>query len=318
MAQYVVRRLLGACAQLALVLLITFTLVRLTPGDPVTAYLSRIQSEATVSSQRIAEIRRGLGLDQPLGVQLALYVGRVLRGDLGVSYTQSEPVLRIVLSQLPFTLQLAAAAMIIELLVGIPLGVYAAVHRGTPGDYLATTLATAGYSLPRFWIGMVLILAFSVRLGLFPVIGVGDPGNALSLLHHLALPAAALGLAGAAYVARMTRSAMLEVLGEDYIRTARAKGVATRAVLARHALRNAMIPVVSVVGVSLGRALGGSAIIETLFGRVGIGSLLVESITQRDYALVQGTVLIFALGVFLVNLLTDLGYAWLDPRIRFT
>jgi len=318
MAQYIARRLIGACVQITLVLIITFTLIRLTPGDPVMAYLSRIQSEATVSPQRIAEIRRGLGLDQPLIVQLALYAGRVVRGDLGVSYTQSEPVLNVVMSQLPYTLHLAAAALVIELLIGIPLGVYAAVHRGKLGDYLATTMATAGYSLPRFWIGMVLILTFSVRLGLFPVIGVGDPGNVISILQHLVLPAAALGLAGAAYVARMTRSAMLEVLGEDYIRTARAKGVADRDVLTRHALRNALIPVVSVVGISLGRALGGSAIIETLFGRVGIGSLLVESITQRDYALVQGTVLIFALGVFLANLMTDLGYAWLNPRVRFT
>jgi len=150
------------------------------------------------------------------------------------------------------------------------------------------------------------------------VIGVGDPNNVFSILHHLALPAAALGVAGAAYVARMTRSAMLEVLGEDYVRTARAKGVAGRQVLTHHALRNALIPVVSVVGISLGRALGGSAIIETLFGRVGIGSLLVDAITQRDYTLVQGTILVFAIGVFVINLAVDLGYAWLNPRIRYT
>jgi len=318
MLQYIARRLIAASVQIAVVLIITFTLIRLTPGDPVMAYLSRIQSEATVSPQRIEQIRRELGLHRPVIVQLGLYVGRVVRGNLGISYTQSEPVLNIVMSQLPFTLQLAVAALLIELLIGIPLGVYAATHRGSLSDYLATTVATAGYSLPRFWIGMVLILTFSVRLGLFPVIGVGDPNNVFSILHHLALPAAALGVAGAAYVARMTRSAMLEVLGEDYVRTARAKGVAGRQVLTHHALRNALIPVVSVVGISLGRALGGSAIIETLFGRVGIGSLLVESITQRDYALVQGTILVFALGVFVVNLAADLSYAWLNPRIRFT
>jgi peptide/nickel transport system permease protein len=165
---------------------------------------------------------------------------------------------------------------------------------------------------------MILILTFSVAWGLFPVIGVGSSGDVLDTLHHLVLPAFALGLAGAAYIARMTRSAVLEVLGEDYIRTARSKGIDERLVLVRHAFRNALIPIVSVVGISLGRALGGSAIIETLFGRVGIGSLLVEAITQRDYALVQGTILIFALGVFLVNLMADLGYAWLNPRIRFT
>jgi ABC-type dipeptide/oligopeptide/nickel transport system permease component len=300
------------------VLVIAFTLVRLTPGDPVTAYLSRVQSEARVSPERIAQIRRDLGLDRPVVVQLGYYVARVLRGDLGISYTQSQPVLDIVRSQLPFTLHLALAALLIELLIGVPLGVYAATRRGGLADYLATTVATAGYSLPRFWIGMVLIMVFAVRFRLFPVIGVGEVGQPLDVLHHLVLPAAALGIAGAAYVSRMTRSAMLEVLGEDYIRTARAKGLAARRVLTHHALRNAVIPVVTVVGVSLGQALGGSAVIETLFGRAGIGSLLVEAITQRDYTLVQGTILVFALGVFIVNLAVDLAYAWLNPRIRFT
>jgi len=317
-APYIVRRLLGAVVQASVVLVIAFTLVRLTPGDPVTAYLSRVQSEARVSPERIAQIRRDLGLDRPVVVQLGYYVARVLRGDLGISYTQSQPVLDIVRSQLPFTLHLALAALLIELLIGVPLGVYAATRRGSLADYLATTVATAGYSLPRFWIGMVLIMVFAVRFRLFPVIGVGEVGQPLDVLHHLILPAAALGIAGAAYVSRMTRSAMLEVLGEDYIRTARAKGLAARRVLTHHALRNAVIPVVTVVGVSLGRALGGSAVIETLFGRAGIGSLLVEAITQRDYTLVQGTILVFALGVFIVNLAVDLAYAWLNPRIRFT
>ncbi|MDQ7844060.1 MAG: ABC transporter permease [Armatimonadota bacterium] len=318
MVQYIVRRLLGAVVQVSVVLVIAFTLVRLTPGDPVMAYLSRVQSEASVSPERIAQIRRDLGLDRPVAVQLGYYVARVLRGDLGISYTQSQPVLDIVRSQFPFTLHLALAALSIELLIGVPLGVYAATRRGSLADYLATTAATAGYSLPRFWIGMVLILVFAVRFRLFPVIGVGEIGQPLDVLHHLVLPAAALGIAGAAYVSRMTRSAMLEVLGEDYIRTARAKGLAARRVLTHHALRNAVIPVVTVVGVSLGRALGGSAVIETLFGRAGIGSLLVEAITQRDYTLVQGTILVFALGVFIVNLAVDLAYAWLNPRIRFT
>ncbi|MDQ7850192.1 MAG: ABC transporter permease [Armatimonadota bacterium] len=318
MAGYVIRRLLAAAVQACVVLVITFTLVRLTPGDPVTAYLSRVQSEASVSPEHIALIRRQLGLDRPVVVQFWLYARRVLRGDLGISYTQSEPVLRIVFSQLPYTVQLALAALLIEVAVGLPLGVVAATRRGTALDYLATTAATAAYSLPRFWIGMVLILVFAVRFGMFPVIGVGAEGDLVDIVHHLVLPAVALGLAGAAYIARMTRSAMLEVLGEDYVRTARAKGVAEAIVLRHHALRNALIPVVTVIGVSLGRALGGSAIIETLFGRVGIGSLLVEAITQRDYALVQGAILIFALGVFLVNLGIDIAYAWLNPRIRYT
>lgn len=318
MLRYIVHRLLAAVGQAAVVLVITFTLIRLTPGDPVSAYLSRVQSETSVSKARIEQIRTALGLDKPVPVQFALYAGRVIRGDLGISYTQSEPVLAIIRSELPYTVQLALAALLIELIIGLPLGIYAATHRGSFTDYMATTVATLGYSLPRFWIGMILILTFAVALQLFPVIGVGDARNPLDILHHLVLPAFALGLAGAAYVARMTRSAVLEVLGEDYVRTARAKGVAERGVLARHAVRNALIPVVSVVGVSFGRALGGSAIIETLFGRVGIGSLLVDAITQRDYALVQGTILIFAMGVFAVNLGVDFCYAWLNPRVQFT
>jgi peptide/nickel transport system permease protein len=318
MSQYIVKRLAAAAVQLLIVLVITFALVRLTPGDPVTAYLSRVQSEASVSPAYIEQARRDLGLDRPIGVQFWYYILRVGQGNLGVSYTQSAPVLTIIASQLPFTLHLALAALVLEVLIGVPLGVFAALHRGGTADYLATTAATIGYSMPRFWMGMMLILAFAVGLRLFPVIGVGDPSKPLSILHHLVLPAFALGLAGSAYVARMTRSAVLEVLGEDYIRTARAKGAPEPRVLSRHALRNAMIPVVSVLGVSLGRALGGSAIIETLFARVGIGSLLVDSITQRDYTLVQGTILVFALGVFLINIAVDLGYAWLNPRIRYT
>jgi ABC-type dipeptide/oligopeptide/nickel transport system permease component len=317
MSFYIARRLLAASVQLAVVLVITFALVRLTPGDPVTAYLSRIQSETTVSPEYIEQVRRSLGVDRPAIVQFGLYVGRVVRGDLGISYTQSAPVREVILQQLPYTLQLAAAALLIEVLVGVPLGVYAAVRRGSIVDYLATATATLGYSLPRFWVGLILILLFAVHWNLFPIIGVGTTGRPLSLLHHLVLPACALGFAGAAYVARMTRSAMLEVLGEDFVRTARAKGAPERVVLLRHALWAALIPVVTVVGISLSRALGGSAIIETLFGRVGIGSLLVESIIQRDYALVQGTILALALGVFLVNILVDVMYAWLNPRIRF-
>jgi len=318
MLHYLVRRLLAAVAQVAVVLVITFVLVRLTPGDPVTAYLSRVQSEATASPAYIAQIRRELALDQPLPVQFVRYIARVVRGNLGVSYTQSEPVGQVIGDQIPYTIELALASLLIAVLVGLPLGVYAGIHHGDSLDYVATAAATVSYSLPRFWIGMILIVVFAVWLRLFPVVGVGAPGSVLDVLEHLALPAITLGMAEAAYIARMTRSAMLEILREDYVRTARAKGLAERTVLLRHTLRNAMIPISTVIGLTLGRALGGSAVIETLFGRVGIGSLIVLSITERDYALVQGAVLVFAVGVFLVNLAVDLGYAWLNPRIRFT
>jgi len=317
MLHYIARRLAAAVVQVGCVLVITFILVRLTPGDPVDAYLSRVQSEASVSPQYIASARRDLGLDRPVAVQFWRYIVRIARGDLGVSFTQSEPVVQIIREQAPFTIQLSLASLVVSVLIGIPLGVYAALHRGGALDYLATVGATLGYSLPRFWIGMVLILVFAVGLGLFPVIGVGEGGSVWNILSHLWLPAATLGLSGAAYVARMTRSSMLEVLGDDYVRTARAKGVSEPAVVLRHGLRNALIPVVTVIGLSLGQALGGSAVIETLFGRVGMGSLLVSSITERDYALVQGTVLVFALGVFVANLAVDVAYAWLNPRIRF-
>jgi len=318
MLAYIVRRLSAAVVQVAVVLVITFVLVRLTPGDPVSAYLSRVQSEATASPAYIAQIRHELALDRPVPVQFWQYIVRVVRGNLGVSYTQSEPVLTVIRDQIPYTMELALASLFIAVLIGIPLGVYAGMHAGGRLDYLATAAATVGYSLPRFFVGMILIVVLAVGLRLFPVVGVGAAGDVPDILYHLALPAFALGTAEAAYIARMTRSAVLEVLGEDYVRTARAKGIAERAVLVRHTLRNAMIPIATVVGLTLGRALGGSAVIETLFGRVGIGSLIVLSITERDYALVQGAVLVFALGVFLINLAVDLGYAWLNPRIRFT
>src|SRR5690606_22808414 len=216
-----------------------------------------------------------------------------------------------------FTVHLALASITVAVLIGIPVGIMAARRRGKPVDYISSSVAVFAYSMPNFWFGLILISIFSVQLGWFPVLGVGQPTLG-SRLEHLVLPAITLGLSQAAYIVRMTRSAMVDVLSEDYIRTARSKGVAELRVAYKHAIRNALIPVVTVIGLTLGRALGGSAVVEILFGRIGMGSLLVESITQRDYVMTQAGVLVFAAGVFVVNLLVDITYGLLNPRIRYS
>ncbi len=317
MTSYVVSRLLSAVPFLLFVLVLAFVLIRATPGDPVSAYMARLGGESAVSQEFIDNLRHELGLDQPGVVQFVRYVQRVLQGDLGISFSKNRPALTIVKQQLPFTVQLALAAIVVAVIIGIPVGVMAARRRGSAADFLSSSLSVFAYSMPNFWFGLILISVFSVRLGWFPVLGVGQP-NLVSRLEHLVLPALTLGLSQAAYIVRMSRSAMVDVLGEDYIRTARSKGVGETRVAYKHAIRNALIPVVTVIGLTLGRALGGSAVVEILFGRIGMGSLLVESITQRDYVMTQAGVLVFAAGVFVVNLLVDVTYGLLNPRIRYT
>ncbi|HEX7039600.1 MAG TPA: ABC transporter permease [Trueperaceae bacterium] len=317
MTSYFASRLLSAIPFLLFVLVLAFILIRTTPGDPVSAYMARLGGESAVSQEFIDNLRRELGLDQPGIVQFVRYVQHVLQGDLGVSFSKNRPALAIVRQQLPFTVQLAFAAIFIAVIIGIPVGIMAARRRGKPADFLSSSVSVFAYSMPNFWFGLILISIFSVRLGWFPVLGVGEP-NLASRLQHLVLPALTLGLSQAAYIVRMSRSAMVDVLGEDYIRTARSKGVGEMGVAYKHAIRNALIPVVTVIGLTLGRALGGSAVVEILFGRIGMGSLLVESITQRDYVMTQAGVLVFAAGVFVVNLLVDITYGLLNPRIRYT
>ncbi|MGD9298063.1 nickel ABC transporter permease [Thiohalocapsa sp.] len=287
---------LGVCT-------LVFLLIHLVPGDPVEAMLG----ERAQAADRAA-LQAALGLDLPLWEQYRRYLLGLLRLDLGQSFLDQRPVAAILGERLPATLRLAAAALGIALGLALPLGVLAARLRGTALDSAAMTLSLLGVSIPNFWLGPLLILVFSLWLGWTPVSG---DETALSIV----LPAITLGTALAAVLARMVRASLLEVLNEDYVRTARAKGLGETAVLWRHALRNAWLPVLTVIGLQLGGLLAGAVITETVFAWPGIGSLLVESIKARDFPVVQGCVLLISLSYVLVNALTDLAYAWIDPRI---
>ena len=282
---------------------LVFLLIHLVPGDPVEAMLGE-RAQASDS----AALRAALGLDLPLWEQYRRYLTDLLHLDLGESFLDQRPVVAILAERLPATLRLAVAALGTAVIIALPLGVLAARFRGTAVDSAAMTLSLAGISIPNFWLGPLLILVFSLWLGWTPVSG---DERATSII----LPAITLGTAMAAILARMVRASMLEVLGEDYVRTARAKGLGEGAVLWRHALRNAWLPVLTVIGLQLGGLLGGAVITETVFAWPGIGSLLVEAIKARDFPVVQGCVLLISLCYVLVNAVTDLAYVWIDPRI---
>jgi peptide/nickel transport system permease protein len=281
-----------------------FAIVRLIPGDP-----ARLLAGDFATDQVIAELRQRWRLDDPLPVQYVAYLGGLLRGDLGRSIATSTPVAPELAERFLRTLQLAVAAIAVAALVGIAAGIVSAVRRSTLIDYLATALALTGISMPIFWSGLVLILLFSVTLEWLPAGGSGT-------MRHLVLPAVSLGLFGAGVLARQTRSGLLEVLGQDFVRTARAKGLPERRVVIKHALKNALIPVVTVLGDQFGRLLGGAILTETVFSWPGMGRYLIDAIGQRDYPAVQGAILVFAAAVVLINLLVDLSYGVLDPRVR--
>jgi peptide/nickel transport system permease protein len=286
------------------VLTVVFFVGRLT-GDPVNHILG-----ANATPTDIAEFRRLMGFDRPLLLQYFLYIGSVIQGDLGRSFHYHSPAMPMVLERLPATLQLTLAAMGVALAVAIPTGLLAAVKRGSLIDTLAMLGAVLGQAVPVFWLGIMLIFLFSLKLGLLPPAGRGGP-------LYLILPAITLGTYSAATIARLTRSTMLDVLAQDYVRTARSKGLFERIVISRHALKNAAIPVVTMIGLQLGTLLGGAVVIETVFAWPGVGDLAVKAIAQRDFPLVQATVLTVALGFVVMNLLVDLLYLWLDPRIRY-
>lgn len=283
---------------------LVFLLIHLVPGDPVEAMLG----ERARPADRAA-LRAALGLDAPLGAQYLDYLAGLARLDLGTSLREPRAVAAILAERLPATLTLAAAALLIALAIGLPLGVAAARCRGGAVDSAAMGFSLLGIAVPNFWLGPLLILVFSLWLGWTPVSGDQGPAS-------LVLPAVTLGTALAAVLARMVRGSVLEVLAEDYVRTARAKGLGEAAVLRRHALRNAWLPVLTLIGMQLGALLGGAVITETVFDWPGIGSLLVDAIRARDYPVVQGTVLLIAALYVLVNTLTDLAYEWVDPRVR--
>jgi dipeptide transport system permease protein len=315
------------------IILLTFILIRLVPGDPVEVRVG----ERGISPERHAELLHQMGLDRPLYVQFFDYVGGVLQGDLGISVITQRPVMDEFLTLFPATVELAIFAMIFATLVGLPAGVLAAVKRGSVYDHVVMGTSLTGYSMPIFWWGLLLILFFSVDLGWTPVakrlsddyfvdevtgfmlidtLLSDEKGSFLNALHHLVLPTIVLGTVPLAVTARMTRSAMLEVLGEDYIRTARAKGLGVYRIVAIHALRNALVPVVTVIGLQVGTLMGGAILTESVFSWPGIGKWLVESISRRDYPALQGGVLVIAALVMTTNLVVDLMYGLLNPRIR--
>lgn len=316
MLTYLAKRLAQSIPTLLGVSIVAFIIINMAPGDPVAQMLGSNATQAEID-----DARRLLGLDQPLIMQYFSWIGDVLQGDFGKSLYTSRPVLSEILDRFPNTVILALAAMVIAVVIGIPLGILAAVKPGTALDNIAMVVAVSGWSMPPFWIGLMLIIVFSVGLGWLPTGGMYDImsfDNSFSdLLVHLILPAFTLGLRHMAYVARFTRSSLLEVLNLDYIRTARAKGISEPLVITRHALRNALIPIISVLGVTIGHLLGGAVVVEAVFSWPGLGSLMVQGIGARDYQLVQGCMLFVSAIFIAVNLLVDVLYSVVDPRIKY-
>jgi len=311
MGRYLLKTLITIIPTLFGVVTIVFFLIHLTPGDPALAILG---PHATADS--IRELRISLGLDQPLYLQYLKFMRNLMQGDLGRSLVTDQPVLLETLRPLPYTIHLALAGVLISLILGIPIGVISAVRRNTFLDYFMRASSISGISIPVFFLAILLLWIFSYHLGWFPIIGVGDTSSWRSLLHHLVLPASAIGISMAVLIMRLTRSCMLEVLSQDYVRTARAKGLAEKSVILIHALKNALLPIVTVVGLYMGQLLGGAILTETVFARQGVGKLLMDAIFARDYPQVQGTVLIFACAVIFVNVTVDIIYRFLDPRIK--
>jgi ABC-type dipeptide/oligopeptide/nickel transport system permease component len=302
---YVGRRLLAVVPVLFGVTLAVFSMLFLVPGDPVKIMLA----EFVTTPDQVARMRAQLHLDEPVLQQYGRFVGNALRGDLGMSIRSRRPVAAEIGENLGSTGRLALASMVVAIALGVPLGLIAALGRNSWLDVVAMGVALLGVAMPSFWLGFLLIFVFSLHLGWLPATGGGD-------LPHLVMPAVALGTIAAAIIARLTRSSMLEVLGQDYVRTARAKGLGGFAVVVRHALRNALIPVVTVFGLQFGNLLAGAVIVETVFSRPGLGRLIVGAILSKDFPLVQGTVLFVATAYVLINVVVDMAYAYVDPRIR--
>lgn len=313
---YVVRRLLQMIPVLAIITFIVYALMFAIPGDPARALVGPGES---LDEEQLEIIRKEHNLDKPVIVQYGLWLTRALRGDFGRSTQNYRPVAEELKDRAQVTLQFGIVAWLLAVLIGVPAGIVSAVYRGKPVDFIATVLSIAGVAIPNFWFGIMSILLFGVILGWLPTQGYvdifEDPAEGF---RHMILPAFALGITSWALIMRQSRSAMLEVLTQDYVRTARAKGMRPRSVVWVHALRNALLPVVTVFGLQTGRIFAGAVVIETLFGIPGMGQFMIQAIFARDFQSVQGAVLLMALAVLFANLITDLVYAWLDPRIRYT
>lgn len=314
MIRYVVRRLAGAVPLLIGISLVSFTIVHLAPGDP-----SSLLLDPRFSPVESARIRASLGLDRPLHVQYLLWLGRLAHGDLGRSFSDGRPVTEKIIERLPATLTLTLSALGLSLLASIPLGTLAAVRPGSSWDRFCSVFALAGYSVPSFWLGLMLVALFSLRLGLLPSYGMstlGEPFSIADRLRHLLLPAISLSCGGTAALARFVRSSAREALRQDYIRTARAKGLPEKVVLYRHALRNSLIPVITLLGLQLPGLFEGAVITENIFAWPGMGRLGVQAVFQRDYNLLLGINILSAALVVTGNILADVAYALVDPRVR--
>ena len=312
MVEFLVQRIAISAVTLLVISLIVFTGVRLIPGDP-----ARVLAGTDADESSLEEIRQKYGLKDPIPVQYLRWVGLALRGDLGESIRTREPVVRLVAQKLPITLELACAALGVALLIAIPAGVFAAVRRNSVWDYLGSGVSLCGLSVPNFWLGIMLILLFSVRLRWLPASGfVSLFQDPLGNVQRMLMPSAVLGTALAAVLMRQTRNSMIEVLSADYVRTAYGKGLATGAVVFHHAIRNGLIPVVTILGLQMGALISGAVVTEQIFVVPGFGRLIVEAVFTRDYPVVQGVVLITASAYVLINLLVDVSYSLLNPRIR--
>jgi peptide/nickel transport system permease protein len=310
---YVVRRLLQTLGVLFGVSIVVFAIIHLVPGDPVRLALGTRFDPATYEA-----MRERAGLDRPLLVQYVTWLGRAVTGDLGVSFRTGQPVTLMILERLPATLSLAFASLVVGLAIALPLGIVSALRQGKATDYVATFLSQVGISIPDFWMGIMFILLFSLTLGLLPPSGyVPLTDDPLAWARHLVMPSVTIGVITGAILTRFVRSSTLETLGTDYVRTARAKGLYERTVVMTHVLRNSLIAVVTVTGIQLAYLLSGVIVVEVVFAWPGLGLLALDAVQRRDYPLLQGAVLLFALFFLLVNLLVDLLYAYLDPRIKY-
>lgn len=312
MTGYLVRRVLLCIPILLAVLTLVFLLVRVAPGDPAVAALGDYASKEAVEA-----LREKMGLNAPLYVQYFRFLGGLLHGDLGRSLITSKPVATQIASVLPYTLELTISGIILGSILGVPLGILTALKRNSVVDYMGRVFSLTGLSVPAFYLGIMLLLLFPIKLGIFPVVGGGDLSNIGETLYYLFLPALTLALIMMSYVTRMTRSSMLDILNEDYVRTARAKGLRERIVVYKHVLRNALLPILSVVGMFSIVLIGSSVMTEVVFSRPGLGKMLVGAMKQRDYIMLQSIMVIFSSIVVFINLFTDLAYGIVDPRIRY-
>ena len=310
MIRYLATRFALAIPTILAVLTLVFFVVRVIPGDPATAALGDYASEEAVEA-----MRERMGLNDPLYVQYFRFLGNILRGDLGTSMITGTPINESIRSVLPYTLQLTLSAVVIGALLGVPVGVYTAVKRNSIADYTGRVLSLAGLSVPAFYLGILIMYAFAIKIPLFPAVGGGELDDLKDNLSHLVLPALTLGLIMTASVARLTRSAMLNVLSEHYVRTARAKGMAERVVVIGHALRAALVPIVSIIGIWAANLIADSVLTETVFARPGLGKMLVGAIQQRDYTALQSIMVVYTLFIVVINLIVDVIYSVVDPRI---